>query len=190
MVRIHRDQWGPSRWKPITYRKSPAGDSQPQAAIKSTRRTQSFANRPAPQLRRHGRRPRESNPASDIPWKSESIRITASLLILGVHSYLGKSLVMLTSGGARRPSSVSFSCRPCRWDSSMASHETYLSTSTAIVDDGPDRNGSDRTARNDVWPALSRWRITPIRSGTHRCPHHPGHSAAPHNSETCDAAFP
>ena len=36
----------------------------------------------------------------------------------------------------------------------------YLSASTLIVGDGPDRNGSDRTARNGVWPSLSQGRIT------------------------------
>jgi hypothetical protein len=44
----------------------------------------------------------------------------------------------------------------------------YLSASTSIVGDGPDRNGSDWTARNGVWPSLSQGRITSIRSGARR----------------------
>ncbi len=32
----------------------------------------------------------------------------------------------------------------------------YLSASAESVDDGPGRNGSDRTARNGVWPSLSQ----------------------------------
>ena len=48
----------------------------------------------------------------------------------------------------------------------------YLSACAVSADDDPDRNGSDRTARNGVWPSLSPGRITSIRSGRRRWEEH------------------